>query len=786
MWGMREREGRSAVRGRMTDALDTALACAAAGWHVFPIRAGAKVPLTPNGFKDATTDPAVLTQWAAAHPGCNWAVACGASDLLVVDADPRNGADLAAVTALLPPTLSSTTGGGGRHWFFRGARKVPAHIADGVDLKSEGGYVLLPGSTTSGPYQWADLNAIADVPPSVEAAIASQRAPVPASNTDCPDGLTLSADWAELAATDLATLPAAKQGDGGTPLFRAAAVAIRGWLLDVDTADAVLRAVWCPRCDPPWEFADAGDERNWWHTLQRAADIGDVEWGSRVPLVGLDAAPSLTAWRAAEANRVAVRADSADPSQTVAAPVKPAYDMIALAGAWMAWMNSQFTLFTALGASGKVRIGYWIDDASSVNPRQALVLQSKDDFLLKMKPCTGFIEGKKDEHNQPKRIEIGAWWLQRFDRAEATRFCFRPDLPAKSLFQGQLNLWRGYGIAPASGDWSLLREHLRLYVAREDESHYIYILRWMAWVVQNPGKRADVVLVFKGIKGSGKNTAFDSLCMMLGQHGKAVANPKHFTGNFNAHLQDCALLFANEAVPPNDKHAESVLKALVTDSTLAIERKGVDVEHAPNCLSVCMASNERWCVPASQDERRFAVFEIHPDGRRDREYWRTLHAQLETGGRAAMLHDLLALQLGNWHPRDLPPKTAALVEQQVHGLRGADAIVHQMLATGENLGELPYIQKGPTAEQGVFVCTRILAEATSSKEGTMRRLNELGAALVKACEGEAREGARFHGTAFGGIARTRGFILPPLNRAREIWCEEMCMRVAWTGPDDWV
>ncbi len=459
------------------------------------------------------------------------------------------------------------------------------------------------------------------------------------------------------------------------------------------------------------------------------------------------------------------------PTPAAEPPVKPPFDMVSQAGDWVAWMNSQFTVLTALGASGKVRVGSWIRDASSVHPRRALALQSKDDFLLRMLPVTGFIEGKKDKNGAPERTQIAAWWLQRFDRAEATRFCFRPDLPPAAQINGQVNLWQGYGITPAPGDWGMLREHLRAYVARGDQEHFTYILRWMAWVVQNPGLRAEIVLVFKGLKGSGKNTAFDTLCLMLGQHGKAVANPKHFTGNFNAHLQDCALLFANEAIPPNDKAAEGVLKALVTDASMPIERKGVDVEHAPNCLSICMASNERWCVPASLDERRFTVFEIDPAGVRDPEYWAELHGQLDAGGRAAMLHDLLALDLTGWHPRKRPPKTAALVEQQVHGLRGADAVVYDMLASGIARGVLPDTRCS-RPDGSVFICTRRLCEDLRD-----RSVNDtqLGRAL-------ARVGTQDRLLV---IDRVRGYWMPPLAQARAVWGTSMGLAPAWDPDDGW-
>lgn len=48
----------------------------------------------------------------------------------------------------LPPTLTSITGGGGRHYFYRLTKPLKSHngIMKGVDIKAEGGYVILPPS----------------------------------------------------------------------------------------------------------------------------------------------------------------------------------------------------------------------------------------------------------------------------------------------------------------------------------------------------------------------------------------------------------------------------------------------------------------------------------------------------------------------------------------------------------------------------------------------------------------------------------------------------------------
>lgn len=73
------------------DMLAAALRYAAAGWPVFPCQPGAKAPLTPNGFKNATTDPAIIAAWWSRSPRANVAVATGAPGPDVLDVDTKNG-----------------------------------------------------------------------------------------------------------------------------------------------------------------------------------------------------------------------------------------------------------------------------------------------------------------------------------------------------------------------------------------------------------------------------------------------------------------------------------------------------------------------------------------------------------------------------------------------------------------------------------------------------------------------------------------------------------------------
>jgi hypothetical protein len=162
------------------------------------------------------------------------------------------------------------------------------------------------------------------------------------------------------------------------------------------------------------------------------------------------------------------------------------------------------------------------------------------------------------------------------------------------------------------------------------------------------------------------------MLLVFGPHGLEIHNPQHLTGKHNKHLQNRLLLCADEAMWAGDKQAERVLKGMVTERTLMIEPKGIDGFNWPNRLGVIQSTNEKWVVPASWDERRYAVFEVNPIYLQKREYFDPLFREIDDGGAAAMLYDLLRLDLDGWHPRYDIPQTQALFDQKVQSLDGLD------------------------------------------------------------------------------------------------------------------
>ena len=86
-------------------------------------------------------------------------------------------------------------------------------------------------------------------------------------------------------------------------------------------------------------------------------------------------------------------------------------------------------------------------------------------------------------------------------------------------------------------------------------------------------------------------------------------------------------------------------------------------------------------VPASFDERRFFVLNV-TGKKREPAYFDALHQEMRSGGRAALLHYLQRLDLGDFDVRN-PPMTEGLRDQKLQSLRSVDRWWYEVLAAGD-------------------------------------------------------------------------------------------------------
>ncbi|MFF0822159.1 bifunctional DNA primase/polymerase [Micromonospora haikouensis] len=266
----------------MPDLLAAALDYAARGWPVFMLarskRPVANCPpctdagpdhdrdacpcLTCHGFYAATTDPDRVTAIVAAVPAGQLALRTGtASGTVVADVDPAHGGrdTMTALIGrgLLPPTAYVVTGSGGLHLYYRHpGDPVPCSqgkhgqgLGPGVDVKADGGYVVLPPSVhprTGRPYQWAPGREMKEMPPAlVDACRPAPPAPPP-TTPHCPTSIRAAGGISfpdRLLAAHLHAVTTAAEGTRRTTLYGAARGVARMVAADAISRDDAIAAL---------------------------------------------------------------------------------------------------------------------------------------------------------------------------------------------------------------------------------------------------------------------------------------------------------------------------------------------------------------------------------------------------------------------------------------------------------------------------------------------------------------------------------------------------------------
>ncbi len=418
---------------------------------------------------------------------------------------------------------------------------------------------------------------------------------------------------------------------------------------------------------------------------------------------------------------------------------------------------------------GKMRVIY--ERYDSALKRHKLVRMTFEDFAQKHRNQR--VDIGTDANGNPKSVPLGKWWLDHPSRREYESVTFSPGEETPDEY----NMWRGFAIPPSDGDkHEVFLTHVKNNICEADDELYSYVIGWMARCVQKPGEPGHTAIVLRGDQGVGKGFFANVVGRLFGRHYLAVSNAQHLTGNFNAHLRDCVVLFADEAFYAGDKRHGSTLKTLVTEPELLIEAKGVDSETSNNCLHIIMASNEDWVVPAGLNERRFCVLDVGCKQIQDSNYFGRIAKSMRDGGSACLLGYLLNYDLSKYDVRKLP-QTAALRDQKVRSFDAFQEWWYGKLKDGRLLDEHEGWSREISVEEVKVDYFEQMKLQNTQRRGTSNRLQSF---IEKACPGvvrvQSRESLNIHGRM---IRRPYIYQLPPLEELREHWDKK------FGGPYPW-
>lgn len=706
--------------------------------------------------KRATTDAEIIKNWARKFPNANIGIATGEqSGLLVIDLDGDDGIcaweALLAANSQIDDTVTVRTGSGGRHiWFAypEGADLTisASTIAPKIDMRGEGGYIVVPPSIHKSGNRYEFLEGcsphdlvVAQAPAWLIQACGKKgkAKPGPKENkTKQKPGSDGKRDEAksgqgqsehEHGFDDYLRLIGDAEGQEGfhAPIYRAACSFFARSGAHADAAPlkaALLAAIEVAQKDP--------------------SRSRDKYFTDEYLDVRIEEAREFIA-----ASHVA--ADEESPAERYEFD-----DKVELVQA----INRNFALITVGSGTRFLR---------QRGPEFDLLLKTACQDILR--PYKYLIVSNGQVTGTIPAFNI---WLESPKRREYPRgIVFEPGKETPGAF----NLWKGFCIEPRQGDWSLFRKHLWEVICKKDDVLFHWLLAWMAQSVQEPGNKPGTSIVLTGKQGTGKTTFGRWLGRPFGDHAVTASHPNHIVGNFNAHMEACVLLLAEEAFWAGDAAAEGVLKDLITGEKRLLERKGVDPIQVPNHVRLIVTTNSRWAVPAVPGQRRFFVLEVSDAYAKDTEYFGALENEFQNGGPEAMLYDLLRLDYSQINLRE-PPPTDALSEQIEHSFKGEMRWWHAVLTEGnfpDDTGA-PFLSQDD-ADKWLKAKLTIERKAVQDSykayvPGTRGRPTtavDVGKFLNKVIPelGDARQNGKQK-------TRTRQYVLPALTELREAFTNE--------------
>lgn len=296
----------------------------------------------------------------------------------------------------------------------------------------------------------------------------------------------------------------------------------------------------------------------------------------------------------------------------------------------------------------------WIEEQAKIYRIAHRDFIRKPDFLdlFANKPVT--VWTPKGERS----VNRGKAWLEHPLRREHRRVVMCPGEPPITR-DGNLNTWSGFTVKPEMGDIDpFLRLLIRLV---PDKNEYLFILRWLAHLVQKPAvKMATALVMWSHQQGVGKNLLFECFTEMIGPRHSTIIGQSELEDRFNGWAADKIFVIGDEVSGDERQRPqhEDKLKGLITGTTVQLNQKFQPAREVTNHMNFVFLSNHSSAISVDDHDRRYHVVEVTadrlpPDEANAFVKWR------DGGGLGHLLHSLLALDLSAFDPKARAPETNA-------------------------------------------------------------------------------------------------------------------------------
>lgn len=293
-----------------------------------------------------------------------------------------------------------------------------------------------------------------------------------------------------------------------------------------------------------------------------------------------------------------------------------------------------------------------------MNPAQYVRLHTRDDGTKTIQLCAEIGTQYANMFTLANELFVSKWQKDETIRCYET-VGFYPN-PSKCPVD-EFNLYNGFAVAdiepqePAP-DISRILHQIHCLVAHNEE-HYNYLIRYIAHMFQFPEIKALVYLTFNGANGTGKDSFWEFVGMLLGDE-LYLPNARledDICGRFNFISSRRILIQCQEVSREAAKKYKDTIKRIVTQTKGIYEDKGVKQVKLNSYERYVFTTNDEVPMFVDQGERRPCIFTPSGEHCGDTKYWNTLFADYQNPAVQRAFYDyLMKIDLTGWDITNRP------------------------------------------------------------------------------------------------------------------------------------
>ena len=135
-----------------------------------------------------------------------------------------------------------------------------------------------------------------------------------------------------------------------------------------------------------------------------------------------------------------------------------------------------------------------------------------------------------------------------------------------------------------------------------------YFLNWLSFIFITHKKTMNTIIL-KGIEGTGKGLLYENIITKVFYNNQTtVISNDQLNSDFNEFLENKSFIIANEVQDyTNKKSVYEKLKQWITDTTILLNVKHINMKNIVNLTNFLIYSNNDYPIPITTTDRRYSV-----------------------------------------------------------------------------------------------------------------------------------------------------------------------------------